>query len=341
MRSQPLTRRPDESGARAGAHPGNVTAQVPLEQREHRCLVHHAVEPALAVAAERAARRIRLPVGEPRLPQRGRVQHAGMQRGVVEHGRAARHRLIQLRPGWVPALAELVLRIPAPGHPGALRSPVSGFLEPRLNRRDLGRRWLAAVRRRREVADIGHMTMRVDQARDDGSPAEAQHCGAGRGRANSLGLPYGSDPAVPDQHGTSRPGVRCHRDEDAVLNDQLHHPASRAEQYIRPAARAKAWWQPARIPSHRQPAPVPASRHAPRSGDPDPACLPLVIAVISGKFMSERIDVRADIKIAGPSGDAVRGEATARTWRVPAGQAIRSPAGAVAHRVSGGGGVRG
>ena len=68
---------------------------------------------------------------------------------------------------------------------------------------------------------------------------------------------------------------------------------------------------------------------------PDPACLPLAIAVISGKFMSERIDVRGDIKIAGGSGDAVRGEVTALTRWVPAGQAVRSPAGAVALRVSG------
>ena len=51
--------------------------------------------------------------------------------------------------------------------------------------------------------------------------------------------------------------------------------------------------------------------------------------------MSERIDVRGDIKIAGGSGDAVRGEVTALTRWVPAGQAVRSPAGAVAHRASG------
>jgi len=68
---------------------------------------------------------------------------------------------------------------------------------------------------------------------------------------------------------------------------------------------------------------------------PDPACLPLAIAVISGRFMSERIDVRGDIKIAGTSGGAVCGEVTALTRWVPAGQAFRSPAGAVAHRASG------
>ncbi len=51
--------------------------------------------------------------------------------------------------------------------------------------------------------------------------------------------------------------------------------------------------------------------------------------------MSERIDVRGDIKIAGASGDAVRGEVTPLTRRVPAGQAVRSPAGAVAHRAAG------
>jgi hypothetical protein len=47
------------------------------------------------------------------------------------------------------------------------------------------------------------------------------------------------------------------------------------------------------------------------------------------------IDVREDIKIAGTSGDAVRGEVTALTRWVPAGQAVRSPAAAVAHRASG------
>ena len=51
--------------------------------------------------------------------------------------------------------------------------------------------------------------------------------------------------------------------------------------------------------------------------------------------MSERIDVRGDITIAGGSGDAVRGEVTALTRPVPAGQAALSPAGAVAHRASG------
>src|SRR5258705_9231818 len=51
--------------------------------------------------------------------------------------------------------------------------------------------------------------------------------------------------------------------------------------------------------------------------------------------MSERIDVRGDIKIAGASGDAVRGEVPALTRWVPAGQAVRSPAGAVGHRASG------
>ncbi len=51
--------------------------------------------------------------------------------------------------------------------------------------------------------------------------------------------------------------------------------------------------------------------------------------------MSERIDVRGDIKIVGASGDAVRGGVTALTRWVPGGQAVRSPAGAVAHRASG------
>ena len=51
--------------------------------------------------------------------------------------------------------------------------------------------------------------------------------------------------------------------------------------------------------------------------------------------MSERIDVRGDITIAGTSGDAVRGAHTALTRWVPAGQAVGSPAGAAAHRASG------
>ena len=72
-----------------------------------------------------------------------------------------------------------------------------------------------------------------------------------------------------------------------------------------------------------------------RSRRPGPCCLPLAIAVISGKLMSERIDVRGDITIAGTSGDAVHGEVRALTRWVPAGQAVRSPAGAVAHRASG------
>ena len=51
--------------------------------------------------------------------------------------------------------------------------------------------------------------------------------------------------------------------------------------------------------------------------------------------MSERVDVREGIKIAGASGDAVRGEVTALTRWVPAGQAVPPPADAVAHRASG------
>src|SRR5580693_4692672 len=70
------------------------------------------------------------------------------------------------------------------------------------------------------------MTVRIYQTREDSSPAEPHHLGAGGGRADSLGLPNGSDPTVPDQHAADRPGLRCHRDEDGVLNDQLHHPAS-------------------------------------------------------------------------------------------------------------------
>lgn len=51
--------------------------------------------------------------------------------------------------------------------------------------------------------------------------------------------------------------------------------------------------------------------------------------------MSERIDVRGGIKIAGASGAAVRGEVTALTRRVPAGQAVPAPAAAVAYRFGG------
>ena len=41
----------NEPGAPGGVHPGEVMPEVALEQREHRALEHHAVEPALAVAA--------------------------------------------------------------------------------------------------------------------------------------------------------------------------------------------------------------------------------------------------------------------------------------------------
>jgi hypothetical protein len=46
---------------------------------------------------------------------------------------------------------------------------------------------------------------------------------------------------------------------------------------------------------------------------PDPACLPLAIAVISEKVMSDRIDVRGNIRIAGTYGRAICGEVTALT----------------------------
>ena len=75
---QPFACRPDEPGP-GGALLGDVATDVPLEQREHRRLVHHAVQPAVAVTAERTPGRIRLPIGESRLPQRGRVQHADVQ----------------------------------------------------------------------------------------------------------------------------------------------------------------------------------------------------------------------------------------------------------------------
>jgi hypothetical protein len=53
--------------------------EVVLEQREHRALEHHAVEPALAVATEDPAGRVRLPALESGLPQGGGVEHAGVQ----------------------------------------------------------------------------------------------------------------------------------------------------------------------------------------------------------------------------------------------------------------------
>ena len=74
----------NEPGAPGGVHPGEVMPEVALEQREHRALEHHAVEPALVVAAEDAAGRIRLPVLESGLAQGRRVEHAGVQRRVVE-----------------------------------------------------------------------------------------------------------------------------------------------------------------------------------------------------------------------------------------------------------------
>jgi hypothetical protein len=46
---------------------------------------------------------------------------------------------------------------------------------------------------------------------------------------------------------------------------------------------------------------------------PDPACSPLTVSVISGTLMSERIDARADLSIAGAAGNAVRAE-----WAAPA-----------------------
>src|SRR5205823_1552279 len=68
----------NEPGAPGGVHPGEVMPEVALEQREHRALEHHAVEPALAVAAERTARRVWLPGLETGLPQRGRACIAGI-----------------------------------------------------------------------------------------------------------------------------------------------------------------------------------------------------------------------------------------------------------------------
>ena len=68
-----------EAGPPGSAHPGDVVPQVALEQREHGALEHHPVEAAFAVAAERAARGIRLPVREPGRPECRAVEHAGVQ----------------------------------------------------------------------------------------------------------------------------------------------------------------------------------------------------------------------------------------------------------------------
>jgi hypothetical protein len=76
MRADPLSCRLDEPARCADAQPGHVPVDVLLEDREHRRLEQHAVEPPLTVPAEGAARRVGLVVGELRFPQRRRVQHA-------------------------------------------------------------------------------------------------------------------------------------------------------------------------------------------------------------------------------------------------------------------------
>ena len=78
-RGQVLPGQVDEPGALGRAHPGDVVPEVAFEEREHRPLVNHAVEAALAVAAERATGRVRLAVLEPGFPQRGRVEHTDVQ----------------------------------------------------------------------------------------------------------------------------------------------------------------------------------------------------------------------------------------------------------------------
>ena len=212
-----------EAGPPSGAHPGDVFPQVALEQREHGPLEHHPVEAAIMVAAERAARGIRLPVREPGRAERRAVEHAGVQRRVVKHGGAVRHGLIQVVPGGVPALTQLVLHVSAPGHPRAVRGAAGRLAQPGLDGRDVGRGRLAAVGARREVAHVGDVAVRVDQPGYHGGPGQPGHRRArGRGRPHLRGVADHGDPAVPDQHGPGRPAARAHRDDERILNDQVH-----------------------------------------------------------------------------------------------------------------------
>ncbi len=97
--------------------------------------------------------------------------------------RQAGHRLVQIRPGRGPdPPRSLYSTYPGPGHPRALRGPAGDLAQPRLDRRDVRRGRLAAVRRRRQVADVGDVAVRVDQPGDDGGPVQPHHGRARRGR---------------------------------------------------------------------------------------------------------------------------------------------------------------
>ena len=180
-RGQPFAGRAHHPGPLFRAQLAQVVVQVALEQREHRPLEDHTVEPALVVPAERATGWVRLAVGEPGLPQRGAVQHAGVQARVIEHGRAVRDRGVQVGPGRVPVLPQLVLHVPGAGDPGAVRGPAGLVPQPGHDGRDVRRGRLAAVGRRGQVADIGDVTVRVDQPRDHGGAVQV-HDGGVLGR---------------------------------------------------------------------------------------------------------------------------------------------------------------
>ncbi len=212
-----------------GAHPGDVLPQVPLEHREHGALEDHPVEAAVGIPAERAARRIRLIVREPGRSQRRAVEHAGVQRRVVQHRRAVRDRLIQVGPAGVAALAELVLHVPAAGHPRARRGGGARRPQPGLDGRDVGGSLRAAVGARREIAHVGDVAVRIDQPGNDGGPVQPGHLRDRAGRRPDLRrVADRGDPAVPDQHGPGGPAAG-HRDDDGILDNQVHgwNPTSR------------------------------------------------------------------------------------------------------------------
>src|SRR5215470_17460526 len=114
----------------------------------------------------------------------------------------------------MPAFAELVLHVAAPGHPGTLWRPSGRLPQARLDLRDARRGRLAAVGARGQVADVG--------------AAEPDHPGARRCRRLDLvGGADGGDPVIPDQHGAGRAGARGHGDNDGILKDQLYRSALR------------------------------------------------------------------------------------------------------------------
>ena len=67
-----LPRPGHQTSPRSGAHPLHVPPQATPQQGERRSLVDHPVQPPFAVPPEPAARRVRLPIVEPGLPERGR-----------------------------------------------------------------------------------------------------------------------------------------------------------------------------------------------------------------------------------------------------------------------------